>query len=182
MKKFILAISLLVFSACTSYNNIKDCQFSFQSVSKLMVNDISFDGKTSLKDFTPADVAVISKGLMSEMPITFTANVKIDNPNNQKAELSALEWILLVKDVEVANGVLDKKVKIAARESVVVPLDVETNTRILKKFSLTEIKNMIFAISKSNSLPANSVLKVKPAIVVAGKMIKTPTYFTIDLN
>jgi len=180
---FIL-ILCLGFTSCNinSAKNIKDCKFRFNSISNLMVNDISFDGKRSLKDFTPADVAVISRGLMSEMPINFTAHVTIDNPNKQKAELCALEWILLIKDVEVANGVIDERIKIGANEKITVPLDVETNTNVLKKFSLTEIKNIIFNISNSKGLPQNSTLKVKPAIKVGKTLIKTPNYFTVDLE
>ena len=45
-----------------------------------------------------------------------------------------------------------------------------------------EVKNIIFAISSSKGLPPNSTLKVKPAIVVGKKMIKAPTYITIDLD
>ncbi len=180
---FILMLSI-GFASCNINNtkNIKDCKFYFNSISDLMVNDISFDGKRSLKDFTPADVAVISRGLMSEMPINFTAHVTIDNPNKQKAELCALEWILLIKDVEVANGVIDERIKIGANERITVPLDVETSTNVLKKFSLTEIKNIIFNISNSKGLPQNSTLKVKPAIKVGKTLIKTPNYFTVDLE
>ena len=147
-----------------------------------MVDNVSMDGKRSLKDLSPTDFTTISRGLMGEMPITFTANVKINNPNNQKAELSALEWILLIKDVEVANGVIDKKIKIAPNQSITVPIDVETNTRILKKFSLTEIKNIIFNISNSKGLPQNSTLKVKPAFKIGNTMIKAPMYYTIDVS
>lgn len=185
MRRILFGFAVCIFCASCNFNNaknIKDCNFTFKSISELMVDNVSMDGKRSLKDLSPADFTTISRGLMNEMPISFIAHVNIDNPNNQKAELSALEWILLIKDVEVANGVLDEKVKIAPNESVTIPIEVETNTRILKKFSLTEVKNIIFAISSSKSLPPNSTLKVKPAIVVGKKMIKAPTYITIDLD
>ena len=185
MRKILLGFAVCIFCISCNFNNaknIKDCKFTFKSISELMVDNVSMDGKRSLKDLSPADFTTISRGLMNEMPISFTAHVNIDNPNNQKAELSALEWILLIKDVEVANGVLDEKVKIAPNESVTIPIEVETNTRILKNFSLTEVKNIIFAISSSKGLPPNSTLKVKPAIVVGKKMIKAPTYITIDFD
>lgn len=185
MRKFVSYVLVSLLLASCSFKqvkNIQDCQFSFQSISELKANNVSLDGKQSLKDLKPTEVALISKGLMSEMPITFTAHVKIDNPNKQDAELSALEWILLIRDIEVATGVVDEKVKIGAHQSVVLPLDVETNTKILKQFSLSEIKQIIFNISNSNGLPQNSTLKVKPAIVVGKTMIKSPTYFTIDLK
>lgn len=185
IKKLFYTISIcLLVTACNfqEAKNIKDCTFTFKSISNMMVNDISFEGKRSLKDFSPSDVALISRGLMTEMPINFTANVRIDNPNNQKAELSALEWILLIKDIEVASGIVDEKTKIDAHQSITIPLEVETNTNVLKNFSLTEIKNIIFNISNSKGLPENSTLKVKPAIMVGKKMVKSPAYITIDLD
>ena len=185
VRNFLLGITICIACASCNFNNaknIKDCTFAFESISGLMVDNVSMDGKRSLKDLSPADFTTISRGLMSEMPISFTAHVAISNPNNQKAELSALEWILLIKDVEVANGVLNQKVKIAPNQSITVPIEVETNTRILKKFSLTEIKNIIFAISGSRGLPPNSTLKVKPAFKIGGALIKAPMFYTIDVS
>ncbi|MCQ2958805.1 MAG: LEA type 2 family protein [Bacteroidales bacterium] len=180
----LLAASCLSFMSCNINHakNIKDCSFRLNSISELWVNNISFDGKKSLMDFTPNEVASISKGLMTDMPIIFTANITIDNPNNQKAELSALEWILLIKDVEVANGTINEKIKIGANQSISLPIDVETNTSVLKKFSLAEIKSIIFNISSSKGLPQNSTLKVKPAIKFGSTLIKSPNYFTINVS
>ncbi len=179
---FIITSLFLISCSLKQAKNIQDCKFSFQSISELKANDVSLDGRQSLKDLSPVEVAMISKGLMTDMPITFTAHVKIDNPNNQSAELSALEWILLIRDVEVATGVVDEKVKIDAYKNIVLPLEVETNTNVLKQFSLSEIKQIIFNIANSKGLPQNSTLKVKPAFVVGKTMIKAPAYFTIDLK
>ncbi len=185
MKKiFAILASCLVMSACSleQAKNIKDCTFAFNSVSDLMVNDISFDGKRSLRDFSTQEVALISQGLMSDMPISFVANILINNPNKQDAELNMLEWTLLIKNVEVANGILDEKVEIGAQNSVSLPIEVQTNSSVLKQFSLTEIKNMIFEISNTNKLPENSSLNVKPVIKIGKKMITVPYAFNIDLS
>lgn len=178
-----LGVSLLL-SSCnySSVKNIKDCSFALHSISGLMFDNVSMDGKRTLKDLSPADFTTISRGLMTETPISFTAHVSISNPNNQKAELSALEWILLIKDIEVANGVVNKKIKIGPNQQITVPINVETNTGILKKFSLTEIKNIIFSISNSKGLPQNSTLKIKPALKIGNKLLKAPTYFNIDVS
>lgn len=183
-KIFYILASCLVLSAC-SFNrakNIQDCTFAFESVSDLVINDISFHGKRSLRDFTPPEVAMISKGLMSEMPLSFDANIQINNPNKQKAELNTLEWTLLIQNIEVANGVLEEKIEIDANQSISVPIEVQTNTKVLKQFSLTEIKNMIFEISRTNRLPENSTLKVKPAIKIGKNLITVPYAFNIDLS
>ena len=185
MKKFFcLLASCVVFFSCSlnQARNIQDCTFAFESISDLMINDIAFDGKRSLRDFTPPEVAIISKGLMSEMPITFDANIQINNPNKQKAELNTLEWTLFIKNIEVANGVLNEEIEIEANESKSFPIEVQTNTNVLKQFSLTEIKNMIFEISNTNKLPENSSLNVKPVIKIGKKMITVPYAFNIDLS
>ncbi|MBR5433785.1 MAG: LEA type 2 family protein [Bacteroidales bacterium] len=185
IRNFILGITICIACASCNFNNaknIKDCTFAVESISKLMLDNVSMDGKRGLNDLSPNDFAKLTRGLMGEMPISFTAHVAISNPNNQKAELSALEWILLIKDLEVANGELDKKVKIAPNQSVTVPINVETNTKILKKLSLSEIKSIIFAISSTKGLPPNSTLKVKPAFKIGGATIKAPMYYTIDVS
>lgn len=184
IKKSIYIICIcLCCNACNINHakNIQDCKFSFQSISNLRVNNLAFDGKRSLRDFSPADVAIISKGLMNDMPISLTAHVKIDNPNKATAELSALEWILLIKNVEVAKGVVNERTKIKSGESITVNIPVKTNTKVLKQFSLTEIKDIIFNITNENGMPENAQLKVKPAFTIGKALIKAPAFFTVDL-
>ena len=177
---------LLCFFCCScnffQAKNIKDCTFSLNSISNVSVNNISFEGKRTLADFSQSELLSIYSGLKSDVPISFLAQLKIDNPNNQKAELSALEWILLIRDIEVATGVLDQKVKIDANETKVIPINVETNTSVLRKLSPQEIKTIVMNLSTSRGLPKNSTLKVKPAIKIGKKMLKTPNYFTIDVS
>ncbi len=173
-----------MFVSCNLNNarNIKDCKFTFNSISNVTINDISLDGKSSFLDFSPNEVVKLSQSLTTGTPITFTTLVNIDNPNDKNVEISALEWILLIKDVEVANGILDQKVKIKAKQNMSIPLNVKTNTAIFSNFSFNEVKSIIFKMSKTNHLPQNSVLKIKPAIKIGSKMIYAPNYFTIDLE
>ncbi|MBO7125187.1 MAG: LEA type 2 family protein [Bacteroidales bacterium] len=178
----VVLLSVLVTSCNIRHaKNIKDCEFSLNSVSNVSVNNVALDSKNILKNL-PLLTQIMSAGMTSEIPISFLAELKIDNPNDEKAELSALEWILLIRDIEVATGVVDQKVKIDAKQTTFVTIPVETNTGALAKLSPQEIKTIVTNLSNSRGLPRNSVLKVKPAMKIGKKMLKTPNYFTIDVS
>ncbi len=178
----VVLLSILVTSCNIRHaKNIKDCEFSLNSVSNVSVNNVALDSKNILKSLTLL-TQIMSVGKTSEIPISFLAELKIDNPNNEKAELSALEWILLIRDIEVATGVVDQKVKIGANQTTLVTIPVETNTNVLKKLSPQEINTLVTNLSNSRGLPRNSVLKVNPDIKIGKKMLKTPNYFNIDVS
>ena len=91
------------------------------------VNKLSAEMQKELV-FTKEELAELERA--KKMPITFDANIQINNPNKQKAELNTLEWTLFIKNIEVANGVLNEEIEIEANESKSFPIEVQTNTII----------------------------------------------------
>lgn len=163
--------------------NLKDCSYSVVSISSISAGNIEIEGKNSFKDFNKNDMAGLSKLLMAkQLPISFTANVMVSNPNNQIAALHSLDWILFVKDQEVARGFIPHTITIQPHERITVELPVNTDlSKLLSTFSMQELSAMIFNFSSKKAFKDDVKLKIKPAIQVGKKHIKAPNYFSIDI-
>lgn len=187
-KLFPIIIALLCCASisCKSVQqakNLKDCTYSIASISSISAGNIELEGKRSFKDFNKMEMATLSKMLMAKhLPISFTAHVVVGNPNNQTASLHSLDWILLVRNQEVARGFLPHPISVQANERITVELPVNTDlSRLLSTFSMQELSSMIFNFSSKRAFKDDVKIKIKPAIQVGKKHIKTPNYFTVDI-
>ena len=190
MKILLLSITVALFCgvniSCKSAKhtkNLKDCSYNIVGISQLSAGSVEIDGKTSFKDFNANDVAGLSKLLMTkQLPISFTAQIAINNPNNQTAALQSLDWILLIKNQEVARGFLPNTIQINPYEKTIVEIPVNTDlSKLLSTFSMQELSAMLFNFSSKQAFKDDVKLKIKPAIQIGKKYIKTPNYFTIDI-
>lgn len=180
-----ICISLL-FTTCRSAKQaqtLRDCNYSFASVSNLKVGDIQIQGKQSFRDLSLQETTGISQLLMArKLPISLTANIAIQNPNSKIAAIDALDWILEIRSKEVAKGTVTKRIEVKPGQTIQVPIDVATDLgSILKAFTMKEITEVMFNLSDAQGIPIEAKLKIKPSISVGRKQIKAPSYFVIDV-
>lgn len=183
---FVFIISIVFVVSCSSVkqaNNFKDCTYSFASIEDLKVGNIDIQGKKSFRDLNMSETTGISQLLMAKkLPISLTANISITNPNSKTASIDVLEWILLIKDKEIAKGIINNKIEVKPNQTINIPIPISTDIgTVLKAFSLSEITHIMFNISDISGIPVEAKLKVKPAIRVGKKEIKSPSFFIINV-
>jgi LEA14-like dessication related protein len=176
----------MLFSACKSTKQaqaLRDCNYSFASISNLKVGDVYIQGKQSFRDLSLQETMGLSQLLMArKLPVSLTAHIAIQNPNSKTAAIDALEWILEVRSKEVAKGEVTKRVEVKPGQTIQVPIDVATDLgNIFKAFTMKEITDVMFNISNADGIPIEAKLKIKPSITVGRKQIKAPSYFVIDV-
>jgi len=178
-------ISFLVVS-CKSTKQaqaLRDCNYSFASISDLTVGNVVIQGKQSFRDLSLQETTGISQLLMArKLPISLTAHIAIQNPNNKTAAIDALEWILEVRNKEVAKGSIQQRIEVKSGQTIQIPIPVSTDVgSILKAFSMKEITEVMFNLSDASGIPVEAKLKIKPSIRVGKKQIQAPSYFVIDV-
>lgn len=179
-------IASVVFTTCNTTKQaqaFRDCNYSFASVSNLKVGDVNIQGKQSFRELSMQETTGISQLLMArKLPISLTATIAIQNPNSKTAAIDALDWILEVRNKEVAKGTVTKRIEVKPNQTIQVPIDVATDVgNILKAFSMKEITDVMFNISDAKGIPVEAKLKIKPSLKVGKKQIKAPAYFVIDV-
>lgn len=145
-----------------------------RDVSRLIRNR-TFD----LSDMPELALAVFRKNI----PLTAKVNLKIDNPTSNPAAINQFEYIVLIKDQEIANGFVSEKVSIAPGGSVVVPVRVNSNIYgfLANGKTMEELMDFLRG-GESGAAEKKGVvtIKFKPTIEVGNKLVRYPGYITVN--
>lgn len=164
---------------------MKDCRFDFQSFSNVRVAGINIDGVNKLLDLSLFEGAQIAAKFMSgDLPLDAVVNIAVSNPNKRMAAVNGLDWIVLVENTELARGKVTKRFEIAPGDKSMIPIDIKIDlSSALKSKDKGTLMNFAFGLSgKSNTLPSNVTIKVKPYLSIAGANVKVPGYITVKKN
>ena len=121
--------------------------------------------------------------LQKNIPLKARINLKIKNPTQQDAAINRFEYQVLVKGQQLASGLVDQKVSIAAGDSITVPVSVNAN--IYQILSNGNTMQEILAFMKGGNDSATErkgivTLKIKPSIAIGDNLVNYPGYITIE--
>lgn len=117
------------------------------------------------------------------IPLKAKVNLKIDNPTSNPAAINQFEYIVLIKNQEIANGFVNQKVSIEPGGTATVPVRVNSNiySFLSSGKTMEEILDFIRGGESGASERKGVVtIKIRPTIEVGGKLVKYPGYITID--
>ncbi|PKQ67423.1 hypothetical protein [Raineya orbicola] len=184
-KKISLLAFLLLFTfSCRTFRELKNlaqCDFTSAGIDNLRLAGINLQEKTDISEVNVLDIASLLKSFSQKtLPLNFTFNINISNPNDKLAALNYLEWIAEIDKVEIARGVVNQRYEIPAGENIVMPLQISSD--LYKIFSQKEGRELIgkaIGIKDENNQPKNLTLRVKPSISVGKGYIKYPGYIVV---
>ena len=184
---FIPAI-LLVAMAGNSCNFLKEistlgkCEFRMATLEDPEIAGIDVSQVRSFTDLSFVDMGTVSASILTgDLPLSFTLNVEVRNPNPAMAALNGLEYIAFIDAVEIASGLLDRRIEIPAGGGVeTIPLRLQTDLiDLLKKDSRQALVNFGLNLADAGKRPTRVSIKVKPTILVGAMEINYPGYFTV---
>lgn len=186
MKKgwVLLLIFLFLLSACgfgeqkKELENLAECKFSVESIDEFKISGVSIQEMIEKKNYDISKMPKFITGFLSKnLPLDALINVTIVNPTSSKASVNEFDYIILFEGTEIANGRVDRPIKIGAGEETLIPLVLKGNVYNL----LTKNEQVFFQFLKGDkNAKATVTFKVKPTVVVAGQSIKSPSYFSFD--
>lgn len=188
MKKILLFTTIILsLTSCKMIKEVQrlaECEYAFISVSDTELAGVKIQEKESMRDLGMSEMTLIGKAfLMRNMKLTFTANIAVKNTNAKTAALNRLEWIMSVEDTKVAEGVINDRFEVAGGETKILPVDVEFDVMdIWRSGSRDDILNMLFNLADIGGKPTTLKLKLRPSVMIAGKQIATPNYFTVKTD
>jgi len=191
MRKSILPISALFFIFFTScdivnqvsqMSNLAKCDFRLESVQQLNMAGIDVQNVKKLSDLNLMDAGKILSAVTSNnFPLDFTLNVEAKNPNSATAGMTQIDWILLIDDIEMTRGVLDKKVTIPGNNgTAIIPMRMHFDLKqALSGKNADAIINFGLNLAGTGNKPTRFTLQMKPTITVSGYPITYPGYLNV---
>jgi hypothetical protein len=185
----IIVLLALVNNSCglmqqvTEVQNLTKCDFRIESVNNLQLAGIGVQNIENLKQLNLFDAGKLTTEVLSgnPLPLDFIMNVEAKNPNARTAGLSKMEWILLIDDVEMTQGLLSQSVTIPGNGSLaVIPIGMHFDLRqALSGKSANAILNFVMNLSGSGNAPTRFKMKIRPSILIGNYPVTYPGYITI---
>jgi hypothetical protein len=181
----ILLIVLFLAGGCSVISELtalQKCEFSFRSVQDPRVCDIEIGDKHSFSDFSFREGQEITLNILKgSLPFEIIANVEVKNPGSTMAAVSSVQWIALIDDMEVAQGMVEDRVEVAPNGGrAIVPILVQTDLiDFLEGSNPQTMLNFILNLLHMGDQPTRVSLKIKPSIMIGQKTIVYPRFFNL---
>ncbi len=158
---------------------LAQCQFRLASVTDTTLAGVRLQGASNLS--AAQMLKATATYASGTLPLGFTVQVQAKNPNPSPAGMNRLEWILLIDDEPMTEGVMERTVTIPANDGVgtfdlAMALDLK---KTLSGKSLDSMVALARAIAGEGDKPSRVTLKVKPAILVGTYVLRYPGYVTV---
>lgn len=190
MKLYFFSVILLfttLLSSCgvsndlSSAYNMTQCKYDYNSISNLKVSGMNLSNGISPLQI-PKIISLLS-GTATSIPLDFTLNLDVNNPNSTIAALSGLQYIISVDDMQFTTGQVNKALNIAAGGTQVLPLtiglDLATLMQNNSKSAVTNIAKNFIGIGDQKS---NVTVQIKPTFMLGGVPITSPVYVPVSFS
>jgi LEA14-like dessication related protein len=184
----LLILGAFVFTGCAEVMdqinkmaNFTKCQFRLVSVDNVSLAGVVIQGAKA-SDISVLKMAKLTAAFTSgKLPLNFTLNMEVKNPNDSPAGMNKMAWIAFVDDNELTNGTMEKSVDIPANGVGTLPLSVGLDLKdALTGKTLNSMINLALNIAGEGTNPSRLTMKVKPSVKVAGQELVYPDYVTVS--
>lgn len=190
MKKkiFTLLVIITTLVSCDSVQkslsstyNLINCEYNYKSISGLSISGIDLSKGLSVTSIPK--VTSILTGSASSIPLNFTLNLDVKNPNESAAVLNGMQYIISIDDVQFTTGSVNQALNIAGGSSQTLPLTIGVDLASLMK---SNSKDAVINIAKNflgmGSQKSNVSLQLKPTFMIGNVPVTSPVYIPVSFS
>lgn len=190
MKKRILTLFVIaaVLMSCdtvqkslSSTYNMINCEYNYKSISGLTVSGMNLSNGLSVTSI-PKITSILS-GSASSIPLNFTLNLDVKNPNESAAALNGMQYIISIDDIQFTTGSVNQALNIEAGQSQTLPLTIGVDLATLMK---NNSKDAVVDIAKNfigiGSKKSNVKVQLKPTFMIGSVPVTSPTYIPVSFS
>lgn len=187
MNKFLVSIFLLVLAACginqqaKQIKALEQCKFEVKRVDSVFLAGADVMNMVKSGNINVNSMGGVAMGMLrKEVPLKGVLHLKITNPTTNLAGINQFQYQLLMKDRQLATGLVNQQVKIKPGESIEVPVLIDANIYgLLSNGSV--IQEVMDFVSGSNPKQESLLtIKLKPTVAIGNKTINYPGWITFD--
>lgn len=188
MKRVILFLLVVfTFTGCgvtnelTGAYNMTQCKYNYKSISNLTVSGMNLSNGISALNI-PKLTSILT-GNASSIPLDFTLNLDVNNPNQTEALLHGLQYVISVDDVQFTTGTLNKSLNIAAGGTQTLPLTIGVDVAtLMKNNSKDAVTNIVKNFVGIGSNKSNVTVQLKPTFMIGSVPITSPVYIPVSFS
>lgn len=191
MKQKLSALLLIciavMFSGCgvtndlTSAYNVTKCEYDYKSISNLTVSGVNLSN--GISPLSVPKLLGILGGTASSIPMNFTLNLNVKNPNTTAAIMNGLQYIVSIDDIQFTTGHVDQTMNIAAGTTQVLPLNIGVDlATLMTNNSKSAVENIAKNFIGIGDTKSNVKVQIKPTFMIGGTPITSPVYFPVSFT
>lgn len=180
---FMLAVMTMLpgCSSLQSAYNLKNCTYAYKSISNLTLSGMNLSNGISA--LNAVKVLGILNGSSSSLPLAFTLNLDVHNPNTSQAAFQALHYIIEIDNVEFTTGYLPQAFSVNAGETQQLPLTIGVDlAELISNNSKSAIVNIVKNFVGIGDKKSEITVQLKPTFDVGGTSIPSPVYIPVRFS
>jgi LEA14-like dessication related protein len=191
MKKITMSIviSLMwILSGCGSLQtgfsnayNLANCDYKYQSISNLTISDMNLS--KGISPLMIPKVLSILSGNASSIPLNFTLNIDVKNPNAGAAAFQSLLYIISIDDVRFTSGNFNQPFYVEAGETKVLPMGIGVDImELMTNNSKSAIENIVKNFLGLSDTASKVSVQLKPSFKVGEQVFTSPLYIPVNFT
>ncbi len=182
---FLLLFAVTVLSACTALQQmaaLAKCQFKIDSIKNTSLAGVKIQGLRNFQSLSVTDAARATTSLLGgKLPLDFTMNVAVKNPNAMTAAMTRMDWEALIDDSKLLGGTVTDRVEVPGNGgTATLPLNISVNLKqIFNTLTRDQLLSLPFGLADAQDKPTRVALRMKPTIEVATRPLTYPGWFTV---
>lgn len=159
--------------------NVINCKYDFNSISNLNLAGINVNEGLSITNIAKA--TTLLSGNSSSVPLNFTLNLNVTNPNQSAAFLNGLDYILSIDNIEFTTGTLSQSLNIPANNKGILPLTIGFD---LATFLKGDTRDAVVGVTKNfigiGNTKSNVTLQIRPSFLIGNVSVPSPAYIPVS--
>ena len=186
----IVLFSLTFMPACDVMNNIggayrlSQSEYKYSSLNDIQLAGMKLGNASSISLSNLASIAtVLAGGNKQNIPFSMTLNMDVTNPNTAAAFLDALDYQIILNDLELVEGKMDQPIRIEAGETKVVPIPVSIDLRkLMDRYSQERVTKEMSSFLGITPNETTVMVKLWPKLTVGNTLIKVPAAIPVEFK
>lgn len=158
------------------------CTFDLNGVDQVKLAGIQLRPGMEKSGLTVSESLTLAGAIFNKsLPLQMNMMVKVDNPNEKKASLNKMDYILFVDGKELISGMVQEKFEINGESSLMLALPMSLDLyKVLQNETSDALVNLAFKLVSDKGQPTEVMLKIKPYLKIGSSELAYPGFLTLS--